>query len=86
MTDTDTDTIPVLVNASTLKVPRGTDVRGAVSAYDPALAERVASGAASGVDARGLPLALDVKVAAGAILRVVVSARRADHGGDETGA
>jgi hypothetical protein len=83
---TETDTIPVLVNASTLEVPRGTDVRGAVSAYDPALAERVASGTAAVMDARGIPLALDAKVAAGAILRVVVSARRADHGSGETGA
>ena len=69
--------IRVFVNASPIDVDAGTDVRGAVAAHDPALAAKVATGAAYVTDARGIELASDVPLEAGAIMRVVVSARRA---------
>ena len=69
-------TIRVFVNAAPVDVPAGTDVRGAVQAADPDLAARMVSGAALVSDARGLAVAPDTPLVAGAILRVVVSARR----------
>jgi len=74
-----TETIPVFINAAPVQVPRGTDVRGAIAAVDPNLAERVVSGTASVTDARGLRLAPELVLTAGAILRVIVSARRSDR-------
>jgi adenosine deaminase len=67
----------VFVNERPVDVARGATVRDAVDALDHALADLLASGAASVTDARGLPLdAADRLEAAGAVLRVVVSARR----------
>ncbi|HET9727499.1 MAG TPA: hypothetical protein VFP28_11335 [Gemmatimonadales bacterium] len=66
----------VFVNASPVDVEAGTDVRGALRAYDPALAAGAASGAALVTDARGITIPLDAALSAGSILRVVVRARR----------
>ncbi|MBA3258097.1 MAG: hypothetical protein H0T68_01365 [Gemmatimonadales bacterium] len=66
----------VFVNATPIEVEPGTDVRGAVGIHDPALAAKLAAGAAHVTDARGIELAANAGLAAGAILRVVVSARR----------
>ena len=66
----------VFVNAVPVDVPSGTDVRGAVRAHDPALAERAEAGAALVTDARGIEVPLDGLLAAGSILRVVLRARR----------
>jgi hypothetical protein len=66
----------VFVNAAPVDVPAGTDVRGAIRAHDPALEASAAAGAALVTDARGIALPLDGALAAGAILRVVVRARR----------
>ena len=74
--------IRVFVNATPVDVEPGADVRDALRACDPALEASVISGAAYVTDARGIELPLDVRLAAGAILRVVVSARRrseSDH-------
>lgn len=68
--------IPVFVNGQILTVPAGTDVAGAVARLDAALGEKLAGGGAYVTDGRGIELAPDAPVAAGAILRVVVSARR----------
>jgi len=67
----------VFVNATPIDVEPGTDVRGAVGVHDPALAGKLASGAAYVTDARGIELPADAALEAGSILRVVVSARRA---------
>jgi hypothetical protein len=72
----------VFVNAAAVDVPAGTDVRGAVRAHDPALAERAEAGAALVTDARGIEVPLDDTLAAGSILRVVVRARRGSKDGD----
>jgi len=66
----------VFVNASPVDVEAGTDVRGALRAYDPALEAGAASRAALVTDARGTAVPLDAALSAGSILRVVVRARR----------
>lgn len=80
---TETTTIRIFVNAVPIDVPVGTNVRDAVQAADADLGARVASGAASVMDARGIALAPEARLVAGAILRVVVSARRRADEGDE---
>jgi len=74
--------IRVFVNAAPVDVASGTDVRGAIRAHDSALEARAMEGAALVTDARGIELPLDAPLSAGAILRVVVRARR---GGQDPG-
>jgi hypothetical protein len=74
--------VRVFVNASPVEVETGTDVRGAIRAHDPALADRAASGAALVTDARGIAVALDGPLEAGSILRVIVRARRGESDPD----
>ena len=66
----------VFVNAAPVDVAPGTDVAGAIRAHDPELAARAESGSALVTDARGIELPLESRLAAGAIVRVVVRARR----------
>ena len=68
--------IPVFVNGTLVAVPAGTDVTGAVTRADATLGARLARAEAYATDGRGIELAADAPVAAGAILRVVVSARK----------
>lgn len=70
----DTD-IPVFVNGRSVRIARGADALAAVAAAVPDLLERVRAGAASVTDARGLAVEPEAPLAAGAILRVAVSAR-----------
>jgi hypothetical protein len=72
----------VFVNATPVDVPPGTDVRGAIRAHDPAMEASAEAGTALVTDARGIALPLDGPLAAGAILRVIVRARREAQGGD----
>lgn len=72
----------IFVNATPIDVAPGTDVRGAVAAHDPVLADQVAAGAAYVTDARGLELPAGAPLEAGSILRVVVSARRGGGASD----
>ena len=74
--------IRVFVNATPVDVDPGAEVRDALRLCDPALEASVTSGAAYVTDARGIEIPLDVRLSAGAILRVVVSARKragSDH-------
>lgn len=78
--------IPVFVNARTVLVPAGAAVREAIRLAEPALLPVCEAGEATLSDGRGLPLALDDRLAAGAILRVGRASRRgptvpADDGG-----
>jgi hypothetical protein len=77
----------VFVNGVALDVPQGATALDAVRGWSREAAEAVASGASMITDSRGLPTPTDVRVQAGAILRVVpVRATRrgaADAGGDE---
>ncbi len=67
----------VFVNAVPLEVGKGADVRAAVQALDAELERKLVAGAAFVTDARGIEVPLASALAEGAILRVVVSARRA---------
>jgi hypothetical protein len=67
----------VFVNAVPLEVAQGADVRAAVLALDAELERKLAAGSAFVTDARGIEIPLESALAEGAILRVVVSARRA---------
>jgi hypothetical protein len=67
----------VFVNAVPLEVGKGADVRTAVGALDGELERKLDAGAAFVTDARGIEVPLESTLAEGAILRVVVSARRA---------
>src|SRR2546428_18019 len=67
----------VFVNERPVDVARGASVRDAVAALDGALAELLGDGAAYVTDATGRPVdAGDPVGEAGAVLRVVVTARR----------
>jgi hypothetical protein len=76
-------TIRVFVNASGVDLPAGANVREAVRAFDAQLDAGIARGAAYVTDGRGIELDPDAPLASGAILRVVVRARR---GGDNADA
>lgn len=69
-------TIRVFVNASAVDLPAGTDVGEAVRAVDTQLHARLAEGDVYVTDGRGIELDPDSPLANGAILRVVVRARR----------
>ena len=74
-----TGTIRVFVNAGAVDLPAGADVVAAVRAFDPALERQIASGAAYVTDGRGIQVSPASSLSAGAILRVVVSARRSEN-------
>jgi hypothetical protein len=75
------DTIRVFVNASPVDLPVGADVGEAVRAFDPALEAGLASGAAFVTDGRGIEVDSGSRLSTGAILRVIVRARRGEEGG-----
>lgn len=70
------DTIPVFVDGHCVRPAAGQPASAAVALHDAGLAEQLASGAAYVTDGRGIRLAPDAPLHAGAILRVIVSARR----------
>ena len=69
-------TIRVFVNAGPVDLPAGADVAQAVRVFDPALERQIASGGAYVTDGRGIEIPMDSPLAGGAILRIVVRARR----------
>ena len=72
----------IFLNAMPLDLAPGATVRDAISAHDPAMTEQVTAGRARVTDARGIDLPLDAPLAAGSILRVIVSARRSAEDSD----
>ena len=68
--------IPVFVNDRALRVAAGSSISDTVAASDPDLARALAAGAAKLTDGRGIALDPAALVFPGAILRVVVSARK----------
>ena len=70
------ETIRVFVNANALELPAGSVASEAVRAFDPQLEASVARGAAFVTDGRGIEVDPAEPLASGAILRVVVRARR----------
>lgn len=73
-------TIRVFVNTGPLDLPAGADVAQAIRLFDPALEQQIASGTAYVTDGRGIEIDPAAPLAGGAILRVVVRARRSEHG------
>lgn len=71
------DMLRCFVNERSLALAPGATVQDAVAAFDAALAERVAGGAAYVTDARGIRIDSHRPLQGGTILRVVVSARAA---------
>ena len=74
------DTIRVFVNAGALDLPAGADVGAAVREFDPALEQQIAAGTAYVTDGRGIEIDPAALLHGGAILRVVVRARRSESG------
>lgn len=71
------DAVRVFVNERPVDAPRGATVGEAVRRCDAALADLLDAGHAHVTDAMGLPVAADVVIReAGAVFRVIVSARR----------
>ncbi len=73
-------TVPVFVNERRCQVPPGSSAAEAVGYADPALASALAEGRAYLTDASGLRVDPGSPVTAGAILRVVVTARPSSSG------
>ena len=71
-----TELMPVFINDQLLRLPPGASVADAVSALGTEAADQLAVGSAHVTDGRGIRLAADAPIHAGAILRLVVSARR----------
>lgn len=69
--------IRAFVNEQPVTVPRGASAREAVAAWDPALAGRLDAPGAYLTDGRGVRMDPADPLTPGAILRVVISARRA---------
>ncbi|HUG28725.1 MAG TPA: hypothetical protein VMK53_10575 [Gemmatimonadales bacterium] len=69
--------MPVFVNEKPVQVAAGGTALEAVAALDQDLSDRLAAGDAYVTDGRGIRLAPEEVLSSGAILRVIVSARRA---------
>jgi hypothetical protein len=78
------ETIRVFVNAGPLDLPSGADVAQAIRLFDPALERQIASGTAYVTDGRGIEIDPTSPLEGGAILRVVVRARRSESGHADT--
>jgi hypothetical protein len=74
----------VFVNAGAVDLPSGADVGAAVREFDPELDRQVASGTAYVTDGRGIEIEPTARLEGGAILRVVVRARRGGNGHADT--
>jgi hypothetical protein len=69
-------TIRVFVNGGVVDLPAGTAVAEAVRTFNADLGEQMAAGAAYVTDGRGIEVGPAEPLTSGAILRVVVRARR----------
>jgi hypothetical protein len=69
-------TIRVFVNAGVVDLPAGAAVAEAVRQFDSRLGERVADGRAYVTDGRGVEISPTETLTSGAILRVIIRARR----------
>lgn len=77
-----TDPIRVFVNAAPVTIPAGSTVLAAVRAWNAAEADAVTAGVRAVTDSRGLPIAGDAPLQAGAILRTVARRDGAADAGD----
>ena len=72
-----TEMLPVFINDRLVRLAAGGTVADAVAACEDETARQFRAGAATVTDGRGIRLAPDTPIHAGAILRVIVTARRA---------
>ena len=72
------DVLRCFVNERALSLTPGATVRDAVTAFDPALADRVVRAEAYVTDGRGIRIPPEQPLAGGAILRVISSRTAAD--------
>jgi hypothetical protein len=70
------DSIRVFVNTTAVDLPAGSDAAAAVGAADQGLLEKLQGGLARLTDGRGIELDPATRLSGGAILRVVVRAKR----------
>jgi hypothetical protein len=77
--------VRVFVNAAGVDVPAGASVLDAIRHWNPGEAAAVTRGERVITDSRGLPIASDVRVSAGSILRLIPARKRAgsSDGDDE---
>ena len=68
--------IRVFVNSGVVDLPEGSAVADAVRQFDQGLSDRISTGEAYVTDGRGIQVEPGDPLASGAILRVVVRARR----------
>ncbi len=73
---TDAEPLAVFVNEHLVRLAPPVTARAAARAHDPALVEALDSGRAYVTDGRGIRCDPDAPLEPGAIVRVVVSARR----------
>jgi len=78
--------IPVFVNTRSVLVPAGAPVREAIRLAEPALLPMCEAGQVVLTDGRGLPVALEDPLSAGAILRVARTSRREPNSETDAGA
>ena len=71
-------TIRVFVNAGVVDLPAGAAVGEAVRQFDSLLGEHVADGRAYVTDGRGIEVDPNDTLTSGAILRVIIRARRSN--------
>ena len=71
------ESIPVFLNGHPARVPPGSTLVQLVAQEDPQLGTALAAGLATATDARGLAVDPDAPLQAGAIFRVLRSARSA---------
>ncbi len=71
--------IRVFVNSALVDLPAGSAVAEALRRFDPALSDRVIAGDAYVTDGRGIEIDPDQTLVSGAILRVVVRAKRGSN-------
>lgn len=76
-------TIPVFVNDRCINVAPAATARAAVAAADPGLGEALGDGRAHLTDGRGIRIDPAATVGAGAIIRVIRTARRPAEGADD---
>jgi hypothetical protein len=70
---TEPEMLRVFVNGTALSVARGATVIDAVRAFDAKEADEVTAGTRAATDSRGLPVASDLPLTGGAVLRIVSS-------------
>ena len=73
------DSVRIFINEAPVDTPEGAELRNVIARRDPALAALLDAGAAYVTDGVGRRIPADEPAAAGAIYRIVRSARR-PHG------